>query len=229
MSNEAEKEAAARASMRFVHDGQIVGLGTGSTAAYAIHLLGERVRDGLKIRGIPTSIHTRALATSLGIPLTTLDEFQNIDVTIDGADEVDPKLCLIKGGGGAFLREKIIASASQQLVIIADSTKLVGALGRAALPVEVIPFARALVAQEIAALGAAVAVRTDPSGRVIVSDEGHHILDCLFGRIADPPGLARKLEEIPGVVEHGLFIDMADTVLIGKDSGVQELHAPAGG
>ena len=222
---EAEKEAAAKASIRFVEDGQIVGLGTGSSAAYAIRFLAERVRHGLKIRGIPTSMQTRDLAASLGIPLTTLDEFQQIDVTIDGADEIDPQLCLIKGGGGAFLREKIIASASRRLVIIADSSKPVAVLGKAPVPVEVVPFAQALVAKEITALGAAVEVRMDASGKPYVTDEGHHILDCHFDRISDPPLLARTLEDVPGAVEHGLFIGMASVVLIGEGSSVQELHS----
>ncbi len=226
MANENEKEAAARASIRFVHDGNIVGLGTGSTAAYAVRFLGERVQAGLKIRGIPTSVHTREVAASLGIPLTTLDEFQQIDVTIDGADEVDPQLQLIKGGGAAFLREKIIASASRQLVIIADSTKQVSMLGKAPVPVEVVPFAQALVAKELAALGASVELRRDAAGKIWVTDEGHHILDCHFGQIPDPPALARKLESIPGLLEHGLFIDMASVVLIGKGSDVQELRKP---
>ena len=148
MANDREKEAAARASLRFVRDGDIVGLGTGSTAAYAVRFLGEQVRAGLKIRGIPTSVHTQELAARLGIPLTTLDEIQQIDVTIDGADEVDPGLQLIKGGGGALLREKIVASASRKFVIIADSTKQVAMLGKFPVPVEVIKFAEALVAKE---------------------------------------------------------------------------------
>jgi ribose 5-phosphate isomerase A len=223
MSYDAEKEAAARASLRFVHDGDIVGLGTGSTAAFAVRLLAERVQSGLKIRGIPTSAHTRDLAASLGIPLTTLDEFQQIDVTIDGADEIDPQLCLIKGGGGAFLREKIIASASRQLVIIADSTKPVPVLGKAPVPVEVVPFAQALVAKEVAALGATVNLRQNSEGATFVTDEGHHVLDCHFVEIPDPAALARKLESIAGFVEHGLFIGMASVVLVGRPSGVQEL------
>jgi ribose 5-phosphate isomerase A len=219
-----EKEAAARASLRFVRDGNIVGLGTGSTAAYAVRFLGERVRAGLKIRGIPTSVHTKELAASLGIPLTTLDEFQQIDVTIDGADEFDPQLHLIKGGGGALLREKIIASASRQLVIIADSSKQVAVLGKFPLPVEVIPFAQPLVAKRIAALGATVKLRQDAKGNPFATDEGHHILDCSFGQIPDPPALARTLSDMPGIVEHGLFIDLATVVLMAKGGNVTEFR-----
>ena len=223
MANDHEKEVAARASLRFVREGNIVGLGTGSTAAHAVRLLGERVRAGLKIRGIPTSTATRDLALAAGIPLTTLDEFQQIDVTIDGADEFDPQLNLIKGGGGALLREKIIASASKQLVVIADSSKQVAILGKFPLPVEVIAFAEALVAKKIAALGAKVQRRQFADGKPFMTDEGHHILDCHFGQIADPPALARILSDMPGVVEHGLFIAMASLVLIAKGDEVHEL------
>jgi ribose 5-phosphate isomerase A len=224
-----EKETAGRASVRFVRDGQIVGLGTGSTAVHAIRAIGERVSKGLKIVGIPTSVRSKELAASLGIPLATLDDFQQIDVTIDGADEVDPALNLIKGGGGALLREKIIASATKQLVIVADSQKQVQCLGKFPLPVEVIPFAQALVAKEIAAMGASVEMRTDGKGGPYVTDEGHHILDCRFGTIPDPPALARTLSCVPGIVEHGLFVGMADVVLIGKGSDVIELRRSAHG
>jgi ribose 5-phosphate isomerase A len=224
MANDKEKEAAARASVRFVNDGDVVGLGTGSTAAYVVRFLGERVQAGLKIVGIPTSVRTKELAASLGIPLTTLDECQQIDVAIDGADEFDPKLQLTKGGGGALLREKIIASASRQFVVIADSSKQVAALGAFPLPVEVIPFAEALVAKRIAALGAKVNVRETAEGKPFITDEGHHILDCRFGRIPDPPTLARKLSDTPGIVEHGLFINMADVVLMGKGNEVVEFR-----
>jgi ribose 5-phosphate isomerase A len=217
-----EKAAAARASLRFVRDGMTLGLGTGSTAAHVVRFLGEQVRAGLKIRGIPTSVHTGELAASLGIPLTTLDECQEIDVDIDGADEFDPQLNLIKGGGGALLREKIIASASRQVVIIADSSKQVAVLGKFPLPVEVIPFAQPLMAKRIAALGATVKVRKDAKGNIFVTDEGHHILDCSFGQIPDPPALARKLSDMPGVVEHGLFIDLASAVLCAKGENVAE-------
>jgi ribose 5-phosphate isomerase A len=229
VGNDQEKEAAARASLRFVSDGDIVGLGTGSTAAYAVRLLGERVRAGLKIRGIPTSLRTAELATSLGIPLTTLDEFQQIDVAIDGADELDSQLQLIKGGGGALLREKIVASASRKFVVIADSTKQVPVLGKFPVPVEVIKFAQALVAKKIAALGAAVTVRTDSLGKVFVTDEGNHILDCSFGRIPDPSALARQLETTPGVVEHGLFIGMVSVALVAKGDKVWEFPGVGAG
>src|SRR5579863_839706 len=171
MSNDNEKEAAARASLPFVQDGNIVGLGTGSTAAHAVRLLGDRVRAGLKIRGIPTSTGTKALALAVGIPLTTLDEFQQVDVTIDGTDEFDPQLNLIKGGGGALLREKIIASASKQLVIITDASKQAAMLGKFPLPVEVIPFAEALVSKKISALGATVKLRQGTDGKTFITDE----------------------------------------------------------
>ena len=225
MANDQEKEAAARASLQFVKDGQVVGLGTGSTAAFFIKLLGEQVKNGLRIRGIPTSVRSRELALSLGIPLTTLDECQEIAVTVDGADEVDPQLRLIKGGGGAMLREKIVASATKQLVIVADATKQVPVLGKFPLPVEVIGFAQALVAKRISALGADVSVRKNADGSPYVTDESNHILDCRFGQIPDADGLARQLSEMPGVVEHGLFIGMASVVLVANGSEIVELWA----
>ncbi|MGA2347163.1 MAG: ribose-5-phosphate isomerase RpiA [Candidatus Sulfotelmatobacter sp.] len=219
-----EKEAAARASLQFVKDGQVVGLGTGSTAAYFIKMLGDEVKRGLRIRGIPTSVRSGELAASLGIPLTTLDECQEIAVTVDGADEVDPQLRLIKGGGGALLREKIVASATKQLVIVADATKQVPVLGKFPLPVEVIRFAQALVAKEIAALGAQVSVRMGADGKPFVTDENNHILDCRFGQIPDADKLARQLSDMPGVVEHGLFIGMASVVLFARGSEIVELR-----
>jgi ribose 5-phosphate isomerase A len=224
MANDLEKEAAARASLRFIRDGHVVGLGTGSTAACFIRLLGEQVKKGLRIRGIPTSVRSRELALSLGIPLTTLDECQEIDVTVDGADEVDPELRLIKGGGGALLREKIVASATKQLVIVADATKRVAVLGKFPLPVEVIQFARALVTKRIAALGAQVTLRMEAGEKPYVTDENNHILDCSFGQIPDADGLARQLSDMPGVVEHGLFIGMANTVLMANGSEIAEFH-----
>ena len=237
MANEQEKKAAARASLAFVHDGDIVGLGSGSTAEYAIRLLGERVQAGLKIRGIPTSQRTRELAEGAGIPLTTLKEFPDIDVTIDGADEIDPELQLIKGGGGALLREKIVASASKRMVVIADSSKRVQILGKFPLPVEVIPMAEPLLSKKITALGASVKLRLKKisaegsgkprryaNGDPFVTDEGHHILDCHFDEIPDPRALARQLDSLTGVVEHGLFVDIATVALIGKGDDVVEFR-----
>jgi ribose 5-phosphate isomerase A len=224
MANDQEKQAAARASLQFVKDGQVVGLGTGSTATYFIKLLGEEVSKGLRIRGIPTSDRSRELATSLGIPLTTLDECQDIAVTIDGADEVDPRLCLIKGGGGALLREKIVASATRQMVVVADASKRVERLGKFPLPVEVIKFAQALVAKRISALGAQVTLRSISDGKPFVTDENNHILDCRFGEISDPDGLARELSAMPGVVEHGLFIGMASVALFACGTEIVELR-----
>ncbi len=200
-----------------------MGLGTGSTAAHFIRLLGEKVRGGLRVRGIPTSEDSRRLAESLSIPLTSLDEYQQIDVTVDGADEVDPQLRLIKGGGGALLREKIIASASRKLVIVADESKRVPHLGKFPLPIEVIRFAQALVASKIETLGGKPQLRIK-SGAPFVTDEGNHILDCNFGKIGDPSHLARVLSDMPGVVEHGLFIGMATTVLIARGTEIIELN-----
>jgi ribose 5-phosphate isomerase A len=224
MASDQEKKLAARASLQFVRDGDVVGLGSGSTAAYAVRFLGERVRAGLKIRGISTSVQTQNLAACLGIPLTTLDEVQQIDVTIDGTDEFDPELRLIKGGGGALLREKVVASSTREEIIIADSSKQVSVLGKFPLPVEVIRFAEAIVSKKISALGATVQLRKDRAGEPFITDEGHHILDCHFGQIPDPPSLAYTLSEMPGVVEHGLFINLADVVLLGKGSEVLELR-----
>jgi len=228
MNKDLEKEAAARAAVKRLRDGLIVGLGTGSTAAYALQFLGERVQAGLKIKGIPTSVRTKELAAGLGIPLTTLDEFQQIDITIDGADEIDPELRLIKGGGGALLREKIVASVTRQFVVIADSSKQVTSLGKFPVPVEVIPFAQTLIAKKIESLGATVKAREYAYGNPFVTDEGHHILDCSFGAISDAERLAKELDHIPGVVEHGLFIGMASVALIGQGDRVIELRRGEG-
>jgi ribose 5-phosphate isomerase A len=224
MANDQEKETAARASLRFIKDGQVVGLGTGSTAAYFIEMLGELVKKGLRIRGIPSSVRSGEQAAKLGIPLITLDECQQIDVTVDGADEVDPQLRLIKGGGGALLHEKIVASASRQLVIVVDATKKVPVLGKFPLPVEVIKFAQALVRKRIEALGARVELRQKADGSPFLTDENNYILDCHFGQIRGADGLANKLSDMPGVVEHGLFIGMASVVLVASGSEITELR-----
>jgi ribose 5-phosphate isomerase A len=227
MANQNEKELAGRAAAELVVSGNIVGLGTGSTAYFAVVALGERVKSGLKIIGIPTSDGTAELARAVGIPLSTLDEHPEIDITIDGADEIDPQLRLIKGGGGALLREKIIATASKKMVVVADSSKIVPALGRFPLPVEIIPFARAVLQRKITALGANCSLRTRSDGSAFVTDEGHHILDCSFGKIADPPALAQTLSNMPGVVEHGLFIGIAKVALVGKGSSAVEIRPKA--
>lgn len=219
-----EKQLAARAAVQMVESGNIVGLGSGSTATHAIRFLAERVREGLKVVGIPTSQKTKHLAEQLGIPLTTLEERPQIDIDIDGADEIDSQLNLIKGGGGALLREKVVASASRRFIVIAESTKQVARLGKFPLPVEVIPFAESLIKIRIEALGAQVSLRRYAYDNPFVTDEGHHILDCNFGEIADPPSLAQKLRSIPGVVEHGLFIGMAEMALVGNDGRVAQLR-----
>ncbi len=225
-----EKWAAAARSLDYVRAGQIVGLGSGSTAALMVELLGERVRAGLDVRGVATSAATQRLADAAGIPLLPLEQVTRLDLTIDGADEVDPDLQLIKGGGGALLHEKIVASASERLIIIVDSSKLVARLGRFALPVEVVPAAWRLLAEKLKVLGCTPTLRLRAGGSDhFVTAEGNHILDCAFGAIGDPPRLARSLADMPGVVEHGLFIDMVDLVIVGRGSATEVLRRRSGG
>jgi ribose 5-phosphate isomerase A len=224
MANEREKEIAGRAAAQLVRDGEVVGLGTGSTAYFAVVALGERVKAGLKIIGIPTSVQTADLAGRVGIQLTTLDEHPEIDITIDGADEVDPQLRLIKGGGGALTREKVIASASKKMVVVTDSSKMVMVLGKFPLPVEVIAFARTVVERKIVALGGSPKLRLKPDGSPFLTDNGNQILDCSFGKIDDPPGLAQMLSDTPGIVEHGLFIGLAKVALVGRGERVEEIR-----
>jgi len=219
-----EKEAAGRAGAKLVRDGDVVGLGTGSTAYFAVVALGEGVRAGLKIIGIPTSVQTGDLARAVGIPLTTLDEHPEIDITLDGADEVDSQLRLIKGGGGALLREKVIATASKKMVVVADSSKVVAVLGKFPLPVEVVSFARTVVEKKIVSLGASPKLRTRPDGGPYLTDNGNQILDCSFGKIDDPAALALILSNTPGILEHGLFIGLANLALVGRGDAVEEIR-----
>jgi ribose 5-phosphate isomerase A len=221
-----KRQAAARA-LEHVRDGMKLGLGTGSTAKHFVELLGEKVRAGMNIIGVPTSEATRADAQRCGIPLTTLDEIDRLDLTVDGADEIDPALNLIKGGGGALLREKIVAAASDRMIVIADETKWVDVLGRFPLPVEVVPFGlaatRRAMARAFAESGVSgqMAVRKGKDGHVFVTDGGHWIVDAHLGRITDAPRLASLLSLIPGVVEHGLFIGLASTAVLAGAHGIR--------
>jgi ribose 5-phosphate isomerase A len=224
---EAEKDAAAERAVELVEDGMVLGLGTGSTAAYAVKRIGARVRAGLSVRGVPTSEATRHLAEAEGIPMVRLEDVESLDLAIDGADEADHRLNLVKGGGGALLREKVVARMAARFVVIADSSKLVPALGRFPLPVEVVPFARSAVAREIRALGCAVALRTARDGGPFVTDNGNNILDCSFGRIGDPELVAARLDEIPGIAEHGLFLGMTAMLVIGEPGGGTRSLRPA--
>jgi ribose 5-phosphate isomerase A len=224
---EAAKRLAAARAADLVRPGMRLGLGTGSTAAHFVALLGERVAQGLKVVGVPTSERTREQALSLNIPLSTLDETPELDLTIDGADEFDPQLRLIKGGGAALLREKIVAAASARMVVVTDRSKQVAMLGKFPLPVEVDRFGLESTRRHVLAAGQAtgctgeVRLRMNGQGQVLVTDGGHAILDCVFGRIPDADALARLLNAIPGVVEHGLFIGMAKAVIVADASGVE--------
>ena len=218
------KMQAAAAALEYVEDGMIVGLGTGSTANHFISMLGERVREGLTIGAIPTSEASRRLAASLGIPLIEVDQADRIDVTVDGADEVDQYLNLLKGGGGALLREKIVASAATQFFVFGDSTKSVRTLGVVTpVPVEIVDFARSLCMRRLSALGARPILRLR-DGQPQITDEGHVILDCFFDGIADPQALDAAIHAIPGVVETGLFLGMATAAIIGGPDGVQMVY-----
>jgi ribose 5-phosphate isomerase A len=214
-----EKRLAAERSLEYVRDGMCLGLGSGSTAAIMLELLGRRVREGLRVRGVPTSEMSRQLAAREGIPIVGFDQVSRLDLTIDGADEVDPDLNVIKGGGGALLREKIVASLSRRVVIIVDSHKQVQTLGAFPLPVEVVQFAWQPLAERLGDLGASSVLRAGRDGRPFVTDEGNYILDCGFGRIEDPATLAARLDAMPGVVDHGLFVGLAHTVIVGRDEG----------
>jgi len=224
---DADKHAAALRALDYVADGMVVGLGTGSTAAHMVRVLGARLRAGFAVRGVPSSAATEALARDCGIPLVTLDAVTRVDLTIDGADEIDPRLRLIKGGGGALLREKIVVSVSARVVIVADGSKLVSRLGAFPLPVEVIPFAWRVVAEALAKDGGRPTLRRDAAGAPFVTDEGHYLIDCAYGAIADAEALARRLDGLVGVVEHGLFLNLADLAIVGRDGATEIIERPA--
>jgi ribose 5-phosphate isomerase A len=224
------KQEAARRALEFVKPGMKLGLGTGTTARHFVDLVGERVKAGLEVRCVATSEATETQAKGLGIPLATLDDLLELDLTVDGADEIDPKLRLIKGGGGALLREKIVAAASKRMAVVADSTKLVAELGAFPLPVEVVPFGlastRRHIERALAKLGLSGPIRLRGEPSPFVTDGGHYILDCALGAIAEPELLGKTLSLIPGVVEHGLFVGFARTAIIAGAEGVEVLGEP---
>jgi ribose 5-phosphate isomerase A len=225
------KHAAAARAVEFVRPGMRLGLGTGSTAKHFVTLLAERVRGGLDVVCVPTSEATRGDAERQGVPLTTLDETPELDLTVDGADEIAPDLALIKGGGGALLREKIVAAASARMIVIADESKYVPALGRFPLPIEVVPFGLAATRRAVAAAVQAAGcpgeapTRRTREGHAFVTDGGHLILDAALGRIPEPESLARRLAAVPGVMEHGLFIGLAQMAIIAGSDGVRIVEA----
>jgi ribose 5-phosphate isomerase A len=226
MSNDAFKLAAAERALAFVESGMKLGLGTGSTAAKFVDLLGAKVRAGLDVVCVATSEATQVQAEALGIPMTTLEEAPFLDLTVDGADEIDDELRLIKGGGGALLREKIVATASGRMIVIADASKRVATLGAFPLPIEVVRFGLTATHNMVVALAAdagcegEITLRKRPDGASYITDGGNFILDCAFGRIAEPEDLDEALKLIPGVVENGLFIGIADTAVIAGADGV---------
>lgn len=229
MSADLAKFNAAQAALDYVKEGMVVGLGTGSTSAHFVRQLGERVRQGLRVRGVPTSEATRNLAEQVGVPLLEISQVASIDVDVDGADEIDPAFRLIKGGGGALLREKIVAAASKRMIVIADESKWVETLGEFPLPVEVSRFGFALTAQRIRdalreteCAGQEVVLRVSgKANEPVITDGGNYIIDAHAKRILDPEALTSRLQAIAGVVEHGLFVGLATTVILGKAKGVE--------
>ncbi|MDG2063537.1 MAG: ribose-5-phosphate isomerase RpiA [SAR324 cluster bacterium] len=210
-----EKQRAAEAAVEYVKDGMIVGLGTGSTTEFAVKKLGERVRDGLAIRGIPTSDVTKVQAEEEGIPLIDFSETMYIDLTIDGADEIDVNLNMIKGGGAALLREKIVASASKEEIIIVSHEKFVKQLGSFPLPVEVIPFGWQVIFNQLETLGGSPDLRLK-QGQPLLTDQGNYIIDCRFRQILDAAQLEQRLNMIPGVVENGLFTGLCTRMIMAE-------------
>ncbi len=224
------KEQAARAALDLVIDGMRLGLGTGSTASRFVAVLGERVAAGLNVLCVPTSEVTREQAARLNIPLTTLDQTPRLDLTVDGADEIDIELRMIKGGGGALLREKIVATASDRMVVVADESKLVSVLGAFPLPVEVVRFGVMATIGLVEAIAAeagchgAITLRSGGGEAPFVTDQGNLILDCAFGSIPEPEVLAFALKRVPGVIEHGLFLGLADLAIVAGKGGVKALR-----
>lgn len=221
------KQQAAEYAVETIQSGMVIGLGSGSTAIFAVRRLSEMLHAGTlsNIVGIPTSQQTAEEARRLEIPLTSLDDHPHIDITIDGADEIDPKLNAIKGGGGALLHEKIVAKASRILIIVIDESKMSPVLGkRWAVPVEVIPFGWRLQADYLASLGAQLTLRRQADNTPFQTDEGNYILDCDFGEIADPYTLAERLKARTGIVEHGLFLDLAGEVIVAGTQGIRRLR-----
>jgi ribose 5-phosphate isomerase A len=231
MSSDDLKRQAAEQALNYVEDGMKLGLGTGSTAARFVELLGAKVKAGLKVVCVPTSEATRAQAAALGIPLATLEQYPALDLTVDGADEIDDELRLIKGGGGALLREKIVAVASERVVIIADSSKRVDVLGRFPLPIEVVPFGLAATERLLAGVAAdagcdgEIKLRIGSNGAPYMTDNGNHIFDCSFGAIDDPEALDDALKLVPGIVESGLFLGIADIGIVAGPQGIEVLSA----
>jgi ribose 5-phosphate isomerase A len=228
MDLDAQKRAAAARALDFVRAGMRLGLGSGTTAKHFVELLAQRVRAGLDVIAVPTSEATRSDAERLGIPLTSLDETPQLDLTVDGADEIAPDLSLIKGGGGALLREKIVAAASTRMIVIADASKMVAALGRFPLPIEVAPFGfgatRRMIEQKIPP--AELTLRRGKDGHAFVTDGGHWIVDAALGRIDDPQALAHALADIPGVMGHGLFIGLARLAIVARPDGIKIVERP---
>ena len=222
---ELEKKLAANEAVKFLKNNMVVGLGTGSTAKYAIEVIGKMVKEGLSIRAVATSKASEEIAHTLGITIIDINTIDSIDITIDGADEFTKDLTLIKGGGGALLKEKIVASMTKEEIIIADSSKNVDVLGKFKLPVEVIPFAGNYVLKQLKILKGEGKIRTT-SGNIFITDEGNYIIDVDFGIITNPFDLSQNLNEIEGVVAHGLFINLAKKVIMGADGGT-EIFYPA--
>ena len=218
------KKQAAEKAVQYIEDGMVIGLGTGSTVEFAVKKIGELVKGGLKIKGIPTSLKTKRLATELKIPLIELDEHTEIDITIDGADEVDSNLNLIKGGGGALTREKIIAYHSKKVIITVDETKIVKGLGcDSFLPVEITKFGWPATKKALEGLGCTGELRKIMD-EAFITDNQNYIIDCDFGKIADPEALEKEINNIPGVLENGLFIGLADEVIVGSKQGMMTLE-----